>query len=125
MNETTTYVSIEEVLQYATLHALADRERQHGSVALTEIVVERIAHQYDLKVEDIEVTAVDRMVQPKGTSWGMDVIWWVPCNECELEVDVNDLTAFSPPMCAFHTAEALEQEQADLENDDIASGMRN
>ena len=124
MNETSTYIDIEEVMRYASLKALADTERQHGKVALSAIVVERIAHGYDIKPEDIEVAVVDIMVMPDGVSWGIDLVWWVPCDECGDEVHQDEIMGSYPTLCETHFREARAQEHADLENDDIKSGVR-
>ena len=121
--DTTTYVTVEEVMQYASLKALADEERQPDQAAIIDIVVGRIAHGYDLHVEDIEVASVDIMSENRFM-WGVDLVWWVPCHECDTSIDPSDMGKFSTPLCRAHYDEALAQEHADLENDDIRAGIR-
>ena len=122
MNETATYVSIEEVMRYASLKALANEARQHDQMAIIDIVCGRIAHGYDIHPEDIEVASVDiSMAEPY--LWGVDLVWWVPCDECEMEAVIGETTKFTAPMCRVHLDEAYEQDLADQHNDDVALGL--
>jgi len=121
MNETTSYVTLEDVVQHAIGHTLADEPVDRGNVVVN-IVVERIAHGYDLHVSDIVVQAAD--VMPTGDyTWGVDIMWSVQCVECDHLAVIGETTKFTAPMCRVHLDEAYAQELADQANDDIALGL--
>ena len=121
MNETATYVSLEDVVQHAIGRTLADEpvDREH---VLMEIVIGRIAHGYDLHASDIVVQAAD--IIPSGDfTWSVDVQWSVQCDECSHDAVIGETTKFTAPMCRVHLDEAYEQDLADQHNDDVALGL--
>ena len=120
MHETATYVTLEDVVQHAISHTLADEPVDRTPVL--GIALERIAHEYDLHVSDIVVQAAD--IIPSGDfTWGVDLIWSVQCEECSRDAVIGVPTKFSQPMCQTHRDEAYEQDLADQHNDDIALGL--
>lgn len=120
MNETSSYVTVEDVVAYAIGRTLADEPVVRSNVVV-RIVLERIAHGHDLHVDDIIVEMAD--VMPTGDyTWGVDIMWSVLCVECQNQAVLGE-TKFSDPMCRVHLDEAYEQELADQTNDDIALGL--
>lgn len=123
MNETTTYVDMDDAARYAIKRTLADEPVARGNRALVvEMAVDRIASGYDIHASDIEVLDADIMTHDIYMV-SVDMVWWVPCHECEYEAILGETTKFTAPMCRTHLDEAYAQERADLENDDIKSGI--
>ena len=121
MNNTATYVTLEDVVQYAIGRTLADEGIDRGHV-ISDIAISRIAHDYDLHVSDIVVQAVDVMSSGNYT-WGVDIQWSVQWVECSHDAVLGETTKFTSPMCHVHLDEAYAQELADQANDDIALGL--
>ena len=121
MNETATYVSLEDVVQHAIGRTLADEavDSQH---VVVDIALARIAHDYDLHVSDIVVQAVD-VLSFDDFTWSVDVQWSVQCEECSHDAVIGETTKFTAPMCRVHLDEAYAQDLADQHNDDIALGL--
>ena len=124
MNETATYVSLEDVVQFTIGRTLAD-EAVDGQHVVVDIVIARIAHEYDLHVLDIVVQAVDVMTCDDDFThtWSVDMQWSVQCDECSRDVEIGETTKFSQPLCRTHLDEAYEQDLADQHNDDVALGL--
>ena len=121
MHETATYVTVQDVVQYAISRTLADEPVDQRNV-ITDIVLGRIAHGHDLHVSDIVVQAAD--VMPfDDFSWSVDMQWSVQCVECSHDAVLGETTKFTSPMCHVHLDEAYAQELADQANDDIALGL--
>jgi len=121
MNETATYVSLEDVVQHAIGRTLAD-EPVDGEHVIMEIVLARMAHGYDIHASDIIVQAADIMTFDDFT-WSVDVMWSVQCEECSHDAVIGETTKFTAPMCRVHLDEAYAQDLADQHNDDIALGL--
>ena len=120
MNETATYVSLEDVVQFTIGRTLAD-EAVDGQAVIVDIAIARIAHEYDLHVLDIVVQAVDVMYT--NYTWSVDLIWSVQCDECTHDAVIGETSKFSQPLCRTHLDEAYEQDLADQHNDDVALGL--
>ena len=120
MNETASYVNLEDVVQWVITRTLADEDvdRQH---VVVDIAIARIAHDYDLHVLDIVVQAVDVMYT--NYTWSVDLIWSVQCDECTHDAVIGETSKFSQPLCRTHLDEAYEQDLADQHNDDVALGL--
>ena len=115
-------IHVETIRDYCTLATLADQDTpKEGMALMRAIVLTKIAHDHDIADKDIiEVEFWDIM---KGgmLHWQTEMWWRVWCDLCHnTALDNDDMDGY---LCEHHTDEAYKQEQADLENDDIAAGV--
>ena len=115
---------INDVRHYIISRTLADEPVRHWQALFVDMALEKIAHREDIHVDDLRVEYhdMDNLAgNDRSLSWWVEVGTTIECFECEYPAVVTP--EFSGPLCAVHYAEALEQEHADLQNDDIAIGL--
>ena len=113
-------ITLNDVRSHSISKTLADEPVRYGGAILIDIAIKRVAHELDRNPRDFEVLYHDVEYQP-DYEWEVEVAWWIGCDFCEyIAVDMDKFTG---DLCPVHYEEALAQEHADLENDDIKSGI--
>ena len=115
-------VDINDVRSYSIKQTLADEPVRYGGAILVDMAIAHVAHEMDRNPRDFEVSHHDFDRLTDALSWWVEVGWWIGCNYCEYPALEQD--HFDDDICAVHYDEAGKQAQADLENDDIALGLR-
>jgi len=116
-----TDLDINDIRSWVVAKTLADEAAPYGVALMIESVMRQVAHDMDRHVKDYEIMYHD-FDHTGPLSWWIEVGWTILCDECEYVAWDQDLIDLD--LCKVHFNNALEQEKADLENDDIALGMR-
>jgi len=113
-------VDINDVRSHSISRTLADEPVRYGGAILVDMAIAHVAHEMDRNSRDFEVSYHD-FDHTDSLSWWVEVGWWIGCDFCEYAAVEQDY--FDTDLCAVHYDEAGKQAQADLENDDIKSGI--
>ena len=117
-------IGLESIVSYGVLQTLKDEPvlNDGTTVILAEIARIRLGFDLDISHKDIEPTAFDYWWDQKEQEFGIEMSWVVFCDYCEHVATVQ--SDFDANLCPQHWDVAYEEHRADLEADDIASGMR-
>jgi hypothetical protein len=116
-------LDINDIRAHSISRTLADEPVRYGGAILVDFAIAKVAHEMDRNPRDFEVSYHDfDRLAGDALSWWVEVGWWIGCNYCEYPA--VEQSHFDDDLCAVHYDEAGRQAQADLENDDIALGLR-
>lgn len=120
-------ITLDDIISHSVSMTLADEKVSHGGLILRDMAVRRVAHEYDLRPNEVEIQTWDQqhvlsprpMKEPEDV-WDIEMDWLVWCSACGEQVAWSN----HETMCRTCERDAYEQELADQENDDRAIGMR-
>ena len=117
-------IPLKAIVSYGVIQTLKDEAIAgiETTIILAEIARIRLGLGIDVRHTDIEPTSFDYWWDQKEQEFGIEMSWVVFCDECEHVATVQG--DFDANLCPQHWDVAYEEHRADLEADDIASGMR-
>lgn len=112
-----------ELVNWAIGLTLDDQPVPRGSLIqmLVEVVKKRVGHDEDLRPLDIDVEYADHEWDRANGWFGIKVGWRAVCAQCGFTATQQNV--YDEPLCLDHFLESMEQDRADLDNDDRAIGL--
>jgi hypothetical protein len=88
---------------------------------LTAMAKKEVAHATDLRPIDIDGEYIDWEWDQPNHWFGVELGWRAVCSQCGFTAIQQN--SYDSPLCITHFIESMEQDRADLDNDDRAIGL--